>query len=172
MSILKMDYTMYALNFEYLSYVIILKFMILYLIKGEYFMQRLFTSEEIIILRNNPFTLNVTPRTINFTLTFKQKFLELYNKGLGAKQIIKELGYDPTILGQGRIDAISRHIKLEAKSKYGLHEGSKARGSRANDLQNKVLNEKQTIDCLKQEVILLRQELDLLKKIINAETRK
>lgn len=135
-------------------------------------MQRLFTDEEIIMLKNNPYTFNVTHRSISFTLSFKKQFMELYNKGKGAKQIIKELGYDPNIFGKGRIDAIARHIKLEAKSKYGLHEGSIVRSSRIGDLQNKVLSDQQTINCLKQEVLLLRQELDLLKKIIDAETKK
>lgn len=135
-------------------------------------MQNLFTPDEVIELRKNPYTLSVSSKTIRFTLSFKQKFLELYSQGKGARQIFVVLGYDPNIIKQNRIDSIARHIKAESTSKYGLHEGSAARNNRKFDLQNQTLNDKQTIACLKQEVILLRQELELLKKIIDAETRK
>ena len=82
-----------------------------------------FTPEEIVLLRNNPYTLKVTERTIRFTLPFKQYMLEGLQHGKSPATIVQELGYDPTIFGQSRLSGIAYHIIEDANSPIGLHEG-------------------------------------------------
>ena len=47
-----------------------------------------FTPEEIVLLRNNPYTLKVTERTIRFTLPFKQYMLEGLQHGKSPATIV------------------------------------------------------------------------------------
>lgn len=82
-----------------------------------------FTPEEIVSLRNNQYTLKVTERTITFTLQFKKEMLAGLQKGKSAKIIMKELGYDPDVLGESRISGLAYHLIKEAESPEGLHEG-------------------------------------------------
>lgn len=84
--------------------------------------RKLFTSEEIKTLRNNPYTSRVSSKSIRFTLAFKEAFWSGYQAGRAPSQLIRELGYDPEMLGPIRIDGIVKHIKAEANSESGLHE--------------------------------------------------
>ena len=81
-----------------------------------------FTMDEIKILKQNPYTKNVTGNYIRFTVEFKEKFLEMRKEGMLPRNIIKQLGYDINILGEARINGISQHIKEQARSSDGLRE--------------------------------------------------
>ena len=88
-----------------------------------------FTHEENVLLRNNPYTLKVTERTIRFTLPFKQYMLEGLQHGKSPATIVQELGYDPTIFGQSRLSGIAyrsaccRHRQRSARGRdLLLHE--------------------------------------------------
>lgn len=133
-----------------------------------------FTPEEIVLLRNNPYTLKVTERTIRFTLPFKQYMLEGLQHGKSPATIVQELGYDPTIFGQSRLSGIAYHIIEDANSPIGLHEGRRAprpvkavtEGELASNAPSYILRR------LQAEVSYLRQEVEFLKKIVQAENGK
>ena len=82
-----------------------------------------FTQDEMVELRSNPYTLRVTDKTIMFTLAFKEAFWDSLQAGISPVTIIRQLGYDSEILGYTRIWGISQHIRNEAESAEGLHEG-------------------------------------------------
>lgn len=93
----------------------------------------LFTPDQVIAFRDNPYTFNVTEGTVRFSLAFKQIFCERYDLGHPAQQIFRDLGYDVSALGKNRIYAFTRHIKVERASDSGLHEGNR-RPSLQSDL--------------------------------------
>ena len=136
-------------------------------------MQKLFAPEEIITLRDNPYTARVSQKTISFTLAFKEAFWQGYEEGRSPVQLVRELGYDPAILGQIRIDGIAKNIKNEANSELGLHQGPAPRSRRQlteDDLS--ALSQRQAMKQMQCELIYLRQELEFIKKIINRSNGK
>ena len=63
-----------------------------------------FTEQEKLLLRKNPYTYRVTDNMILLTVEFKETFWKLYIQGFSPVSIFRELGYDPDLLGQYRIN--------------------------------------------------------------------
>ena len=123
--------------------------------------KKLFTDEEIAILRQNPFTFKVNRNTLSFTKEFKELFLAEYNAGNLPRQILIDHGYDPEILGNRRIWGIPAHIR-EQYDRFGeLREGPPNTKPR----KPKTLSDKDEIIRLRHEVDYMRQEIEFLKKI-------
>lgn len=125
-----------------------------------------FTAEAIRILRENPYTLNVTPSRLSLTLEAEKKILELYSTGMPCQAIIEELGYDPKMLGVQEMKNIVRNTRREAEIQRGLHQGN-ARSARTRMNKEDI----EQLDYspasyakLKNEVIYLREEVEFLKK--------
>lgn len=126
-----------------------------------------FTDEAIRILKENPYTLNVTSSRLSLTLEAKKIILDLYSSGTPCNKIIEELGYDPKMLGAERTKNIVRNTRREAESQRGLHQGyARSAGTRMEK------EDIEQLDCspasyakLKNEVIYLREEVEFLKKI-------
>ena len=130
--------------------------------------RKTFTSEEINILRKNPFTYKVTNSTLSFTKEFKKLFMENYNAGILPRQIFADHGYDPELLGDRRIWGISHYLRVQ----YAESEGNFSTYRKAKT-SNKPLSEKDELKQLRQEVDYLKQEIDFLKKISSIRiTRK
>ncbi len=127
-----------------------------------------FTPEEIQELNNNPYTLCVTEARISLTLEGKKKLLELFNEGKSSRLALKEMGYNPEILGKHRITSILRKVREENTSEAGLHQGYIRRAKKepltAEELANLGTDERST-EQLKNEVAYLRAEVEFLKKI-------
>ena len=112
-----------------------------------------FTMDEIKILKQNPYTKNVTGNYIRFTVEFKEKFLEMRKEGMLPRNIIKQLGYDIKILGEARINGISQHIKEQARSADGLRENRIYNFSNKNNTPSKVLIHLESeVEYLKSEI--------------------
>lgn len=126
-----------------------------------------FTMDEIKILKQNPYTKNVTGNYIRFTVEFKEKFLEMRKEGMLPRNIIKQLGYDINILGEARINGISQHIKEQARSADGLRE------NRIYNFSNKNNNTpSKVLIHLESEVEYLKSEIEYIKKIIQIDRGK
>ena len=126
-----------------------------------------FTEEQIQILSRNPYTLNVTSTRIMFTKEAKKKILELADQGKTIAQIMRELGYDPKMLGHHRTKNLIRLIRVEAESREGLHNGYKKRTpKRMTPAEIEELGQNpESYARLKAEVIYLREEVEFLKKV-------
>lgn len=92
-----------------------------------------FTSEEMDVLRNNPYTYKVTQCQLSFTAQFKELFLKLYNEGMSPRDILLSLGYDPAVLGENRVSGIRMHIKEESGSREGFNSGRRPRRASASN---------------------------------------
>lgn len=132
--------------------------------------KKVFTNEEIEMLRSNPYTYAVTPHVISFTKEFKELFWEEYQAGIIPRQILEKYGYPAEVLGKQRIWGIAHTIKAQFYSEDGLHEGS---------LQKKTPSAissgttEEAVAQLQHEVEYLKQEIEFLKKISSIRpTRK
>ena len=74
---------------------------------------KVFSPEEVVSLRNNPYTLKATEKTITFTLKFKEVMLDGLQRGKSPESIMRELGYDPAVIGDSRVKGIAYHITKE-----------------------------------------------------------
>ena len=130
-----------------------------------------FTAEEIIILRQNPFTYKVTNSTLSFTKEFKELFITEYNAGVIPRQILANHGYDPEILGDRRIWGISQHLRAQYEEAGGSFSGCNTVSRRAKN-PDKLLSEKDELKRLRLEVDYLKQEIEFLKKISSIRTTR
>lgn len=130
-----------------------------------------FTPEEILALRSNPYTFTVTEKTISFTREFKERMWEGMQKGQSKRALITEMGYDPDVLGSSRIEGIAYHIKEEANSPEGFHEGKRISKVAARMTEEELASSapSHTLRRLQAEVSYLRQEIEVLKKIMQTE---
>lgn len=132
--------------------------------------KKMFTNEEIEMLRNNPYTYAVTPHILSFTKAFKNLFWDEYQTGAIPRQILEQCGYPADVLGKQRIWGIAHTIKKQYYSEEGLREGSLQRKKPSGD--NPVTTE-EAVAKLQHEVEYLRQEIEFLKKISSIRsTRK
>jgi hypothetical protein len=128
-----------------------------------------FTDEQIKLLRENPYTYNVTPNTLYLTKAFKELFYKEYQDGKLPRQILEDHGYPQSVLGANRIWGIASVIKKEAQRPGGFSEGT---------VPNKIMtltetSQEDSIKQLQHEVEYLRQEVEFLKKISSIRnTRK
>ena len=129
--------------------------------------KKVFTEEEMEMLRNNPYTYSVTPSTLYFTKEFKELFWQEYQKGEVPRQILSKYGYPAEVLGKKRIWGIAHNIKDQYYSEEGLREGSLKKSASANN-SNEITEE--TVRQLQEEVRQLRQEIELIKKISSCST--
>lgn len=123
--------------------------------------KKVFTNEEMEMLRSNPYTYSVTPSTLYFTKEFKELFWQEYQKGEIPRQILSKYGYPADVLGKKRIWGIAHNIKDQYYSKEGLREGFLKREASASN-SNEITEE--AVRQLQEEVRQLRQEIELMKK--------
>ncbi len=131
-----------------------------------------FTAEEVALLAANPYTLKVTKGQISFTKEFKDLFWSEYQSGIGPVEIFRKYGYDPKILGRGRIDGFRYTLKKEAEAGLDFYSGHRPSGIRQEQITGKDPYEK-TIREMQHRIDYLEQEIDFLKKISSVRnTRK
>ncbi len=131
-----------------------------------------YTEEQILILEQNPYTHNVTPYKISFTLEFKEFFMSQVNlPGMTAPKILKAAGYDTKIFTEAMITNLRRAILNEAASPEGL---KPPRGlstvEKTEVYAKKNLDAQRTSTSIKElqnRVVHLEQQIAFLKKISN-----
>jgi len=128
--------------------------------------KKVFTDEEMEMLRNNPYTYSVTPSTLYFTKEFKELFWQEYQKGEVPRQILDKYGYPADVLGKKRIWGIAHNIKDQYYSEEGLREGSLKRGASVNSGYEAT---EEAVKQLQDEVRQLRQEIERMKKESSAQ---
>lgn len=62
------------------------------------------TKEEMKILVENPYVVEVNEQRIGYSEEFKRYFMQEYLAGKGPTQIFREAGFDKEIIGSKRIE--------------------------------------------------------------------
>jgi len=72
-----------------------------------------FTEEEINHLRTSPCVLDVSPSIVHFSAKFKELFWNSIEEGKELRDIVIELGIEPDILGEYRVNGLKGMIRNE-----------------------------------------------------------
>ena len=129
-----------------------------------------YTKQEMKLLKENPYTLKVTKNKLSHTAEFKQVFWTKYQTGESPRKILTDLGYNPNMFGQKRIDSLVQHIKKQALSGNGFTEGTN-RTKRVKIVSNEEFTP-ESFAQMQHEVLYLKQEVEFLKKIIKEANTK
>ena len=120
-----------------------------------------FKEEEMNHLQASSYVIDVSPSIVHFSAEFKKKFWEAILAGKKPRNIVINLGIDPDILGETRLNGLKGMIRNEVK------EGN---GFRDLDTYNKYLDDYITpegrIKYLEQQLAYKDQEIGFLKKIV------
>jgi len=99
------------------------------------------SPEEVKILKENPYVLDVEETRIIYTNEFKFLFIQEYRNGKKPTQIFREAGFDPKVLGSKRIErATSRWKESWAAGTLGSYQDRTIRKRRKWELQNLINN--------------------------------
>lgn len=131
--------------------------------------KKLFTEKEIKLLSANKYVKAVSTYGITYSDEFKNLFVAERKKGKFARDIFEECGFDVEILGMQRIKSARRRWKEESCAeleRIGLRDKRAERSGRRKDRKLTVEEKNAHLEA---ENLLLRAELELLKKIRLAE---
>ena len=129
-----------------------------------------YTTKELQKLNENPYTLKATKNKISHTAEFKRIFWIKYQAGESPRKILIDLGYEPTMFGQKRIDSLVQRIKKQALSGKGFTEGPN-RNKRVKIVSNEEFTP-ESFAQMQHEVLYLKQEVEFLKKITKEANTK
>lgn len=123
-----------------------------------------FTEQEMLVLRNSKYVLDVSPNIVHFSAEFKKIFWEELSKGKLPRDIVKNLGIDPNILGDTRINGLKTMIGNEVKKGNGFRDlNTYAQGC------NGYLSAENRIKYLEMQLAYKNQEIEFLKKIVSLD---
>ena len=123
-----------------------------------------FTEQEMLVLRNSKYVLDVSPSIVHFSAEFKKIFWEELSKGKLPRDIVKNLGIDPNILGDTRINGLKTMIGNEVKKGNGFRDlNTYAQGF------NGYLSAENRIKYLEMQLAYKNQEIEFLKKIVSLD---
>lgn len=131
---------------------------------------REYTKKELKELNENPYTLKATKNKISHTVEFKKVFWTKYQVGETPRKILTDLGYNPSMFEQKRIDSLVQHIKKQALSGNGFTEGPN-RTKRVKIVSNEAFTP-ESFAQMQHEVLYLKQEVEFLKKITKESNTK
>ena len=124
--------------------------------------KRKFTEDEMNILRGSAYIIEVTPSIVHFSVEFKEKFWLLLMSGKGPREAIAELGIDPDLLGESRINGLKTMLRNELRAGNGFRD-KKTYTAYLNDYANPAVK----IKYLEQQLAYKNQEIEFLKKIVS-----
>ena len=127
---------------------------------------RLFSEEEVEMLRANPNVESVSARKIMFTPEFKQTAYDELVAGARMQEILLRHGIDPEMLGRARIRGLQEKLEKQAARPEGF-QNLKQSGQRPMTTKEKTL-EKQVRE-LQHQLAYTQQEVEFLKKIRMAD---
>jgi hypothetical protein len=129
-----------------------------------------YTKKELKELNENPYTLKVTKNKISHTAEFKRVFWTKYQAGETPRKILIDLGYNPNMFEQKRIDSLVQRIKKQALAGNGFTEGYN-RVKRVKIVSNEEFTP-ESFAQMQHEVLYLKQEVEFLKKITKEANSK
>ncbi len=126
---------------------------------------KLFTEEEVAILKQSKYVKSVTQKQVMFTVEFKQLFWEAYQTGKMTHSIFADLGIDPTILGDRRIYGFTNSIVETVKK----GESFRDRRETLKKADEAGMDQRNPFLYMQHRINYLEQEVEYIKKIILLE---
>ena len=120
------------------------------------------TEEEMNRLRASSYVLDVSPSIVHFSAEFKEKFWNLIQERKVPHEIVIELGIDPDILGESRINGLKTMIRNEVRAGKGFRD-LETYGTYVKDFANPEAK----VKYLEQQLAYKDQEIEFLKKIVS-----
>jgi len=121
-----------------------------------------FTKEEMNHLRASPYVLDVSPSIVHFSAEFKELFWNSILERKQPRDIVIELGVDPGILGEYRVNGLKGMIGNEVRAGKGFRD-LKTYGSYLKDYTDPEAK----VKYLEQQLAYKDQEIEFLKKIVS-----
>jgi hypothetical protein len=125
---------------------------------------RKFTEEEMNRLKASSYALDVSPSIVHFSAEFKEKFWEGIAARNTPREIAIELGIDPDILGENRLNGLKSMIRNEVRAGKGFRD-LKTYGTYLDIYTNPEAK----IKHLEQQLAYKDQEIEFLKKIVSID---
>jgi hypothetical protein len=120
------------------------------------------TEEEMNRLRASSYVLDVSPSLVHFSAKFKELFWNLILEGKEPREAVIELGIDPDILGEGRVNGLKTMIRNEVRAGKGFRD-LETYGTYIKEYTNPEAK----IKYLEQQLAYKEQEIEFLKKIVS-----
>lgn len=111
-----------------------------------------FTSDQIRVLKENPYTKTITPAQIRFTDSFKELFWKRLMDGISPADIFVEAGYDPELIGEKRISNVRQLIVKSHRE--SAEEETSSTAKRMDEMENQMKVLEAQIEALKKIIIL------------------
>lgn len=120
-----------------------------------------FTDDQMNHLRASSYVLKVSPSIVHFSAEFKEKFWNLIQMRKLPREIVIELGIDPEILGETRLNGMKTMIKNEVSAGKGFRD-LETYGAYIEEVTNPEVK----VKYLEQQIAYKDQEIEFLKKIV------
>lgn len=130
----------------------------------------IFTEEQIKVLLNNKYVMNVSFKAITYTDEFKRTYITEHELGKLPRLIFEEHGFDIDIIGMERVKSSDKRWR-RAYRKEGILGLSDMRKEQIQRPIDKELSTEQKIERYKAQINLLEAENEILKKIDFLERR-
>ena len=126
-----------------------------------------FTPEQQQMLRDNPYTIQVTADVLSLSKEFKEIFYREYLAGALPRDILQKYGYPADVLGAKRIWGIGYCIRKQFEETGGFHDARTPVAGKTGATPDEKIRQ------LEHQVSYLTQEVEFLKKISSIRsTRK
>ena len=128
-----------------------------------------FTPKELKTIRANPYVKSATEKMIRFTVAFKEKFWHRYKEDcIAPANIMEELGFDITVIGETRIAGIVMHLREQMKRDGGFRDVRKTPKT-AKPIEE--ITAGHAVSRLNHRLTYFEQELEFIKKNIIADNK-
>lgn len=130
--------------------------------------KKIYTEEQIIILRENVNVSKCSQRSIGYSRDFKLRAIKQYNEdGLTSTEIFRQAGFDLKLIGRGKPkECLKRwNRKYQQAGLAGLQAEQRGGYRNGGRPKTKNLTEAERIKRLELEVAYLKAENDFLAKL-------
>lgn len=139
-----------------------------------------FTPKQIKALLNSPYVSSISCNSITYTKEFKEWIWQRYCDGIDPKQVFRDVGIDPIVLGPNRIKGLIDALREQKERGLPFNEGREPHSEIPEKLfklpviprkpKNSMIEiTPNELSKLVHQVKFLTQEMEFLKKIILVE---
>lgn len=131
--------------------------------------RKLLTKEQIAELEKNPSIAKVTANTVSFTPEFKRIAYQQLVDGKRLRDILREIGIDPEVLGNSRLWGMAEKLRQDANREEGYADLRKGNCRKAAK-ETPERTDKERLTYLEHKVAYMEQVIEFLKKVQTADT--